>query len=265
MKKMMISTLVVSGLALAGGDIVPVEPVVETPVEDTNTWKNEVTIYAWLPSISANTPLSDTTNTSNTSTPLSNYDYSIDAGDIIDSLEMVFMGGYSGRNDTWSVFGDVIYMDVGSSKSHTFPHIDYVANVDIDIQALLINAGVGYNLVNTSAGILDVTAGVRYLDLEFDFTTNRFDALSKSKDFTDFFIGVRGNKNINENWYIPYEADIGTGDSELSWQLFAGVGYRYDWGDIKLGYRYLEYDMEDGALVEDLTLNGPVLGVSIKF
>ncbi len=254
MKKMMTSALVASSLAMAGGDIVPVEPVLETPVvEDTNTWKNEVSIYGWLPSISATTPIPNTGE-------------SVDAADIIDNLKMVFLGGYSGRNDTWSVFADLIYMDIGDSQSHTFPNND-VATVSMDMKTLLINAGVGYNLVDTGDGILDLIGGVRYMDLEVDLNTNIFvnRNLSGSKDFTDVFIGVRGYKNINENWYIPYEADIGTGDSKLSWQLFAGVGYRYDWGDIKLGYRYLEYDMEDDAIVEDLSLSGAVLGVSIKF
>lgn len=253
MKKIIISALVASSLVMAGGDIVPVEPVVETPLVEANPWQNEVTIYGWLPSITATTPLPDSGE-------------SIDADDIIDNLKMVFMGTYSGRNDTWSAFADVIYMDIGDSKNYTFPNND-VAHVGLDMKALLINAGIGYNVVDTGDGILDVTAGVRYVDLEVDVSTDLFvnRDLSGSKDFTDFFIGVRGYKNINENWYIPYEADIGTGDTELSWQVFAGVGYRYDWGDVKLGYRYLDFDMEDDALVEDLTLSGAVLGVSIKF
>ncbi|HEY9129093.1 MAG TPA: hypothetical protein VIN02_04585 [Sulfurovum sp.] len=253
MKKIIGSTLVASSLAFSGGDITPVEPIVETPVVESNPWKNEVTIYGWLPSISATTPLPDSGE-------------SIDGGDILDNLKMVFMGNYSGRNDTWSVFTDVIYMDVGNSKTYTFPNDD-VASVGYDLKALLINAGLGYNLVDTEAGILDLIGGVRYADIEAAVSTELFTdrSVTGSVDFTDFFIGVRGYKNINENWYIPYEADIGTGDTELSWQVYAGVGYRYDWGDIKLGYRYLELDMEDGSLIEDLTLNGALLGVSIKF
>lgn len=251
----LVTIFALTQLTYAGGDIAPVEPVVETPVvEDTNIWKNELMIYGWFPSITANTPLPDSGE-------------SIDAKDIIDNLKMVFMGGYTGRNDTWSVFGDVIYMDIGDSKSHTFPIINETATVSMDMKALIVNAGVGYNLIDTGDGILDVIGGVRYMDLEADVSTALFvnRNVSRSKDFTDFFIGVKGYKNINENWYIPYEADIGTGDTELSWQLFAGVGYRYDWGDIKLGYRYLEFDMEDDAIVDDLTLSGAILGVSIKF
>lgn len=251
----MTSAFVASSLALAGGDIAPVEPVVDTPVvEDTNKWKNEVTIYGWLPSISATTPLPDSSGDG------------LDADEILDDLKMVFMGTYSGRNDTWSVFGDFIYFDMGDSKNHTFSNGD-IAYVSYDMKTLLIQVGMGYSLINNSDGILDVTAGIRYLDLDVDVNTDIFinRNLSASKDFTDFFVGVRGAKNINKKWYIPYEADIGTGDSELSWQLFAGVGYRYDWGDIKLGYRYLKYDMEDDSFVEDLTVDGAVLGVSIRF
>ncbi|HSR74822.1 MAG TPA: hypothetical protein VLL31_08260 [Sulfurovum sp.] len=254
MKKTMISALVASSLAMAGGDIAPVEPVVETPVvEEANPWKNEVSIYGWLPTISANTPLPNSGD-------------SIDAEDIIDNLKMVFMGGYSGRSDTWSVFADLIYMDVGDSRNHAFPNGD-VAYVGMDIKAMLVHGGVGYNLVDTGNGILAVVGGVRYVDLEVDVNTDIFinRNLSASKDFTDFFIGLKGYRNLSENWYIPYEADIGTGDTKLSWQAFAGIGYRYDWGDVKLGYRYLEFDMEDNAIVEDLTLSGAILGVSIKF
>lgn len=254
MKKIMMSALVASSLAVAGGDIAPVEPVVETPVVDTNPWRNEVYIYGWLPTISASTPLPDSPN-------------DIEASDILDNLKMVFMGGYNGRNDTWSVFADYIYFKMGDSKTLTLPN-DGDVHVGLDMDATLIHAGAGYNLLDTGDGLLDLAIGVRYLDLGVDF---RYDGVlidrtaSPSSDFTDFFVGVRGHKDINENWYIPYAADIGTGDTELSWQLFAGVGYRYDWGDVKLGYRYVEFDMEDGGIVKDLTVDGPLLGVSYKF
>ena len=33
---------------------------------------------------------------------------------------------------------------------------------------------------------------------------------------------------LNEKWYLPLYDDIGTGDSDLTWQLGAGIGYRFD-------------------------------------
>ncbi len=76
---------------------------------------------------------------------------------------------------------------------------------------------------------------------------------------------MRGVINLNEQWYVPYYADIGTGDSDLTWQALAGIGYRFSWGDIKLVYRYLSYDMDDDKLLKDLDLSGPALGVVFRF
>jgi len=259
MKKIMISALVASSLALAGGDIAPVEPVVETPVvEETSGWQNEVTIYGWLAGVSADTRL-----------PGGSSDSTVDMGDIIEDLKMVFMGTYAARYDKWSIIADVTYVDLGDSANTTlvFPDGSVDASVDVDMKSLLVNAGVGYNIVNSDKSILDIVAGVRYMDLEVDVDTNLpiHTGISGSEDFLDGIIGVRGAYNFNENWYMPYYADIGTGDSDLTYQLFAGVGYKYDWGDVKLGYRYIGYEMDDNMIVENLDLSGAVLGVSFKF
>lgn len=261
MKKIMMSGLVVSSLALAGGDVAPVEPLVETPiVEETSAWQNELMIYGWLPTISMDTRWGSTSST----------DTSDSMSDIIDDLKMVFIGTYAVRKDKWSFVADVMYLDLGDSETgtHTFPGGATVeATVDMDIKSLLLTTGIGYNIVQTDKNILDVIAGVRYMGLEVDLSSDhpRHPGRSASNDILDGIIGVRGAYNFNENWYMPYEADIGTGDSELTYQLFAGVGYKYDWGDVKLGYRYIGYEMEDDKIIDNLDLSGAVLGVSFKF
>lgn len=253
----MMSTLVASTLAMAGGDIAPVEP---TPVvTETSKWQNELTIYGWLPTISMDTRWGD--YESDTSDSMS---------DIIDDLKMVFIGTYAARYDKWSFVADVMYVDLGDSETgtHTFPGGETVeATVNMDIKSLLLSTGVGYNIVQTDSNILDVVAGIRYMDLEVDLSSDhpRHPGRSGSKDLLDGIIGLRGVYNFNENWYMPYYADIGTGDSDLTWQLFAGVGYRYDWGDVKFGYRYVGYDMEDDMIIDNLGLSGAVLGISFKF
>ena len=260
MKKIMMSAFVASSLALAGGDIAPVEPVVEAPAVVESGWQNELTIYGWLPTISMDTRWGSSSS-SDTSDSMS---------DIIDDLKMVFIGTYAARYDKWSFVADVMYIDLGDSETgtHTFPGGETVeATVEMDIKSLLVSTGVGYNIVQTDNNILDVIAGVRYMDLEVDISSDhpRHPGQSASDDILDGIIGLRGAYNFNENWYMPYYADIGTGDSELTYQLFAGVGYRYDWGDVKLGYRYIGYEMDDNMIIDNLDLSGAVLGVSFKF
>ena len=119
---------------------------------------------------------------------------------------------------------------------------------------------------------LDVLAGARYLylktDAKLDFATgiipiNKRDTVSDS--IWDGIIGVRGHVNLNKNWYLPYYADIGTGSSNSTWQLFGGVGYRFKWLDLILAYRYMDWNFDDSDAFEDMTLHGPFVGVKFKF
>ncbi len=43
------------------------------------------------------------------------------------------------------------------------------------------------------------------------------------------------------------------------------IGSRFGWGDIRLGYRYLYFDLGDDKLMQDLALSGPVLGAGFRF
>ncbi|MCC6136447.1 MAG: hypothetical protein LM550_05420 [Candidatus Contendobacter sp.] len=55
---------------------------------------------------------------------------------------------------------------------------------------------------------------------------------------------MRGAVNLGDgdDWFLPYYPDIGAGNySNWIWQGWAGVGYRFDWGDLVLVYRNLSY------------------------
>ncbi len=214
--------------------------------QDTDSWQHELTIYGWLTDIggTVHAPKS----------PGSGQDFTVDLSDIIDDLEFAMMGTWASKKDKWSFIADVIYSDVGSSAN----------GVEVDLTTWVLNGGVGYDLLQSESGTLAVVGGVRYLNIEPEVKVVGL-SRSASEGFTDGTIGLRGNININKNWYLPYYADIGTGDSELSYQLFAGIGYRFGWGNIRLGYRYLAYEMDDDALVQDMNLSGPVLGIGFRF
>lgn len=64
-------------------------------------------------------------------------------------------------------------------------------------------------------------------------------------------------------WFIPYYADIGTGDSDLTWQVLTGVGYAFDWGDLSLSIRGLSYEFDQDDA--DLRMTGPALEVSFRW
>lgn len=244
---------------LAGAAIIPIAVCfcVFSFAQAADDWQNEITIYGWYAGIDG------TTNVPAGSGP----DISVDASDILDNLNMIFMGGYEGKYGKWSIITDLIYMDVGGSADK--PLLLGAKSVDLDIKSWVVNAGVGYELVQSDRGTLSVVGGVRYLGLDVDIDLgimgNPLVERSGSDGMVDGIIGMRGYLRLSDKWYLPYYADIGAGSSELTWQLFGGIGYRFGWGDIRLGYRYLSYDLGDDKVMEDLKLSGPLLGVGFRF
>lgn len=46
---------------------------------------------------------------------------------------------------------------------------------------------------------------------------------------------------------------------------FAGVGYQFKHADAISGYRHLEWNLKEGSPVGDLTVKGPLIGVTWDF
>ena len=59
--------------------------------------------------------------------------------------------------------------------------------------------------------------------------------------------------------------DIGTGDTDLTWQALAGIGYRFDRFDMVAGYRYLKWEFDDNSALDNLDISGPMVGGKFRF
>ncbi len=82
----------------------------------------------------------------------------------------------------------------------------------------------------------------------------------------DAVVGVRGQFNLSKRWFIPYVLDVGTGDSDYTWQALAGVGYEFNKFKLLAVYRYMHWEFDDSfKLLEDLTVKGPAVGAIFTF
>jgi len=224
--------------------------------KDADEWKFKASVYLWGAALKADTSTGGTIDLS--------------FSDIVDNLNMVFMGNFEARKQKWSIFNDALYLNIGASKSRTEPLGP--GGVDIEVKVknkAFINTLVGgYTVVDNENLSLDLTAGVRYLYMEVPLKVKVGSAkksVSPSGDTWDGIVGVRGRVKLNEEWYLPYYFDIGAGDTDLTWQAMAGVGYQYGSWDFVGGYRYLDFDFKDGAPLEKLTVDGPFVGAVYKF
>lgn len=232
--------------------------------QEEDNWQNELTIYGWYSGIDGTVQFPGPLGVGS--------DFTVDASDIIENLNMIFMGGWQSKRNKWSFIADVIYMDVSDGINQTVTPgssgVPLNASLDLDVSTWLLNGGVGYDVVQTERATLAVVGGVRYMTVDVDVKAG-FQGpgveKSGSDGLLDGIIGISGSFNFNENWYLPYHADIGAGGSDLTWQLFAAIGYRFSWGDVRLGYRYLNYDLDDDFIMQDMDLSGPVLGVGFIF
>lgn len=219
-----------------------------------NEVKQQISIYGWLPS------LDGTLTFKVPGEP----DDSANAN-AIDSLDAVFMGGYEIRKNEWSFLTDLIYLKMSGDTHGLNPNV----NLNLELTAKIFGFYGGYNLSQTEKIDINVIAGLRYFGLGLDVTRSggafANSTLSASVDNYDAVIGIAGNYTIDKNWYVPYQFDIGAGDSDLTWQANVSVAYRFDWGDVLATYRYVHYDKGDSLLVKDFNLYGPKLGVVFHF
>ena len=128
---------------------------------------------------------------------------------------------------------------------------------------------VTYTVMESEQLNLALLGGLRYLYLKSPIEVNYTSLGVDSDDIWDGIVGARGQYNLNDKWYLPFHLDIGAGDSDMTWQAFAGVGYKYENFDLIAGYRYLDYDFDAndpaaGALT-DLTMSGPMIGAKFYF
>jgi hypothetical protein len=233
---------------------------------EADTWQYEATLYFWFPSIDG---------TLKYTLPGDGDALPVDAADVLDSLNFTFMGNLAAQYNKWSFAADYIYLNMSNSSNTVIP----LGQETLDVTAKLSLSGwtltgiAGYDVVQTDRVRLAVIGGVRYFTLDADAGLSLTGPgpldpetyLSKSTDLLDGIVGVRGAIMLNEHWYLPYYGDIGTGDSDLTWQLFGGIGYQFNWGDIKLGYRYLKYDQDDDKFLQDFAFYGPIMGVGFRF
>jgi hypothetical protein len=245
-------------------------------------WHYDLVVYGWFPAMT--TDLNFTLRNGATASP----SVTVKPKNYISDLQFGAMGAFGARKGDWSVFTDIVYADISSLSSkvktlHTpggeiTPQVDI--NVNVGLKELIWTLAGGYTVARSDQGNLDIIAGTRYGGLRSSLGVNAFGpggvlGTSASTDANvnvwTGIIGVKGAVRLSDDgkWYMPYEADIGAGSSShasaTSANAILAVGYKFGWGDLVLGWRYLTYNMGSGTPVEKLIMSGPAMGASFRW
>ena len=244
--------------------------------ETSDDWQFGAAIYGWFPDIGGNTSL-----------PVEDTSIDVDISTILDHLKMTGQGSFEIQKGRWGAFTDVVYLNVGESKSQTrnleiggvpLPAA-VTADVDFNLKSLFWTLAGSYRVVASPETTLNVFAGARLATLEqtldWEFTGNFGPVVpppltgsrEASPDQWDAIVGARGQFRLGaeRKWVVPFHLDVGTGDSDVTWQAVLGLGYAFGWGDVGLVWRYLEYDLPSDGAIEDLNFSGPAIGAKFRW
>ena len=249
----------------------------DASAQTTDDWKFTAVIYGYFPDIGGDSTFPARTGGSG---------IDVDASTIINNLKFVFMGTFEAQKGRWGLFTDVMYMDIGGSKSQTRNlNIDGVqlpggvtANLNLDLKGTIWTLAGSYRVSADPAATFDALAGARLIDIKqklgWEFSADlgpnqpsrSGDSEIKANNW-DAIVGAKGRLAFGNDreWIVPYYVDVGTGDSDLTWQIFGGLGYKFKWGDVVAGWRYLDYKFKSGAKLENLNFNGPIAGVAFHW
>jgi hypothetical protein len=292
MSRRMVMVAVLTGLLVAGttsGAQAQQPTSVGQVTANPSGWTFNVAPYLWLPSL-------HTTLNYNLPPALNGRlptDVSVQPADILTHLNFAMAFAADAQYGPFSLLTDFMYLNLSDTTAH-IKSIDFAglpsqpisrsvqASTGTRLSSTLWTLAGGYTVLQGDWGNFDLIAGFRYLGVNAttDYslaltvigprgngaTFGGIGGISGSANIWNGIGGFRGRIRIsNSGFFIPYYFDIGAGGSKLTWQIASGVGYQTGWAGVSLTYRYLSFEQSNSAIVQKLSLGGPMVMVNFTF
>jgi hypothetical protein len=296
-------TAFVAGLGVCtsavAADMPTKAPIARTPVIDT--WTFNAMLYGWVPLLNGSSTVKG--RTVDVDVGYNAIGDLVRRSEIPKDL-FEFAGYFEARKDRLSFFTDLVYLKIGLDASMTRSRGVDKLNATVGVSAglkyemFIAELAAAYevvrwgaNSVPGSGNAIDVFAGGRgwwqKADASlavaatvniFDLTFNANGTLSDSGNasWVDPLVGLRVRSQFAPGWNFVASGDVGGFGvgSKFSWQVLALLNYEFyvsksvTWSGM-LGYKALYVDYSKGSGLSqyeyDVTMHGPILGVTARF
>lgn len=219
-------------------------------------WQFELTPYLWAFGVDGEATVNEYSA-----------NFSKDFSDIVENIDgggsILFVPSYNRfvallQYDFASIDADVDSLN--NRIQQDFPS----AKLAADFETTIGTAAVGYRFDTFGEhSWVDVMVGVRQMELESDLVvayddpgppvTRQRERFNTEPDVTDTLIMLRPSIRISERWrFNPTMSYAVDGDSEDHYELSPQFQFQFsDYFALRLGYRSLTYDIEEGRIAAD--------------
>jgi hypothetical protein len=191
-------------------------------------------------------------------------------GEVFDKLNFGYMTALDVSKSRFGLLTDLVYSKLSDDK--TLPALGPSGAAHAESTMFFLDPELYGRVLSGERGFVDMTAGIRYWHLNNSIGLNAgvLPSLSvdQSQDWVDPVVGAGFRANLAKGWFASLKGDaggFGVG-SELSWQIYTGVGkeikQKYT---LLLAYRRLDVDYRNGGFLFDTSMHGLLLGFGIKF
>ena len=197
--------------------------------------------------------------------------------DVLENLEATYTVHFEASRDKLTLIAE--YQYVSLDPSVTVGPID----TDIEFKSTAAELAAGWEVLSSGDTGWEILAGLRYLDQEIDVagTLNLPEppngpgpipmGISGGDDWFHPFLGLRSQWQMNDRWALLVRGDYGySGSDDQAINLSMMFDYRFKgWGSAFVGYRYMDFDYDNGSDVDRYAYNavqqGPLLGLAIHW
>jgi hypothetical protein len=211
--------------------------------------------------------------------------------DIVQDSDSIF--AYNGRFDAakgnWRLQLVPTFARLGAKDDIDFKNINLNVDIDGTVTLAIVEFATMYKLgewpnlasdpKSNSSFTLEARAGARYTYLkgELDLSGGPFGGrdFDQDKHWVDPFLGGVLTTRLTDRLSVVTGGDLGGFGvgSDFTWHAFGYVGYDFELfgrpAMVLAGYRALYQDYKDGSGRDefkwDMTMHGPILGMSVRF
>ncbi len=189
--------------------------------------------------------------------------------DIFRNLKFAAMGTFEARKGNWMFLGDALYMSLSGQKITPSP---LFSDIDVKVKETIIDPEVGYRVLKTERGAIDLLGGARIwhvkTHLTFQPRIRPLVDVEGSKTWADPVIGARLSTKLSPRVFVTGKFDMGGFgiNSDFTGQALGTAGFQIKPRIALLGgYRYLRVDYVNEGFVFKTSLSGLVLGAKFDF